>query len=101
MTQRQQYAVVPDSFFIVSPADTVQFQHPEYGGGVFFTEDALKAAPPPPDQVLNPEVVAKLIADFTPSLNQYGVPWPPFDPEAFARAIERAVLQNLGAKNGE
>lgn len=106
MTQRQQYAVVPvagsDAIWdamsrandLWPPAQCdngrearMSYAKPRY-------DAALKAAPPPPEQVLTQDEVEQIYHAWQNTAGHAGE----FD---LIRLAERAVLHNLGAKNGE
>jgi len=95
MSQRQQYAVV-----LRSPNTAMKAAGARCGGiGYDFAhyawDEMVKAAPPPPDQVLSDEEIQALwgLACHDDSIAG------PSRQIRFARAIERAILKQLGAKN--
>lgn len=96
MTQRQQYAVVPREPVdeqIAAARDTDDF----YAADVqMIYRAAIEAAPPPPDQLTDDLV--DLISEFGDHNIEHGRM--SFDRFTLRDAV-RAVLKQLGAKNGE
>ena len=98
MTQRQQYAVVPKPL-LEKLIYAVEQESMAYADPIAHVDEAaaaLKAwqdAPPPPDQVLDDKKIQSLWCQVANHYAQLS------DVLAFAHAIERAVLKQLGAKN--